>query len=284
MAFIIVAYKDPSQIERLIKKFSRDGSDFYIHLDKKINFSNFAYLEHIDKVYFIKARVKVNWGGFGLTAGILNSLEEALNSETNYDFISIISGQDYLIKPVTSFYSYLQNNLGKNFIFFEDPGDEWWSHAITRINKYHMTNYGFRGRYMLQFFINRILPKRRFPLPYKMYGGPCATFMTITSPCAKYIVDFMSANKKVKQFSEYAWGTDEFLIPTIIMNSDFKKTVVNDNLYYIDWSKGGSSPKIFTSEDFDTLKKSDKFLARKFDIKIDTNIMDMLDSVNNEYA
>jgi len=114
-----------------------------------------------------------------------------------------------------------------------------------------------------------------------MYGGPCATFMTITPACAKYVVDFIAANKKVKRFSEYAWGTDEFLIPTLIMNSDFKDTVVNDNLYYIDWSKGGSSPKIFTAEDFDTLRKSDKFLARKFDIKVDTRIMDMLDKVNN---
>jgi len=112
-------------------------------------------------------------------------------------------------------------------------------------------------------FINRILPKRKFPLPYKMYGGPCATFMTITSACATYIVDFITVNKKVKRFSEFAWGTDEFLIPTIIMNSNFKNTVVNDNLYYIDWSKGGSSPKIITTDDFDALRKSDKFLARK---------------------
>jgi len=280
MAFVIVAYKDPSQIERLIKKFSRDENDFYIHLDKKINISNFSHLEQMGQVYFIKSRVKVNWGGFGVTAGILNSLDEILKKGKNYDFISIVSGQDYLIKPIETFYSYLENNLGKNFIFFEDPGDEWWSHAITRINQYHMTNYGFRGRYRLQFFINRILPKRKFPLPYKMYGGPCATFMTITSSCARYVIDFITAHKKVKRFSEFAWGTDEFLIPTIIMNSNFKNTVVNDNLYYIDWSKGGSSPKIFTADDFDALKETDKFLARKFDIKVDTHILDLLDTVN----
>ena len=151
MAFVVVAYKDPSQIERLIKKFSYDESDFYIHLDKKINISDFAYLGHLERVYFIKTRVKVNWGGFGVTAGILNSIEEILSSGRKYDFISIVSGQDYLIKPVASFYLHLQNNLGKNFIFFEDPGDQWWSHAITRINRYHMTNYGFRGRYRIQF-------------------------------------------------------------------------------------------------------------------------------------
>src|SRR5580765_6877274 len=124
MAFVIVAYKDPSQIERLIKKFSRPENDFYIHLDKKINISNFSYLEQLGQVYFIKSRVKVNWGGFGVTAGILNSLDEILKKGKNYDFISVVSGQDYLIKPIDKFYSFLENNLGKNFIFFEDPGDK----------------------------------------------------------------------------------------------------------------------------------------------------------------
>jgi len=175
MAFVIVAYKDPSQIERLIKKFDRDGTDFYIHLDKKISISNFVYLKQIGKVYFIKTRVKVNWVVLVLLQGFWIHWQKYWSSGRKYDFISIVSGQDYLIKPVASFYSYLENNLGKNFIFFEDPGDKWWTHAITRINQYHMTIMAFRGRYRLQFFINRILPKRKFPLPYKMYGGPCAT-------------------------------------------------------------------------------------------------------------
>ena len=37
IACIIMAHKDPQQIERLIKKFNLLPFDFYIHIDKKIN-------------------------------------------------------------------------------------------------------------------------------------------------------------------------------------------------------------------------------------------------------
>jgi Core-2/I-Branching enzyme len=276
-AFLIMAYKDPSQIERLIHKFSREGSHFYIHLDKKIDKTPFEYLGNIEGVYFIEKRVRVNWGGYSLTAGIIHSIKEISSSARPYDFVSVMSGQDYPIKPVHTFYDHLERNPGKNFIFFEEPGEAWWSHASSRIHQYHMTSFGFRGRYRIQFFINRILPRRKFPLPYKMYGGPCATFMTITSGCAKYVVDFMDNNKRIRRFAFFSWGTDEFLIPTIIMNSCFKDSVINDNLYYIDWSKGGSNPKTFTTEDIEAIKQSDKLLARKFDIRVDTRILDLLD-------
>ena len=67
------------------------------------------------------------------------------------------------------------------------------------------------------------------------------------------------------------------MIPTLIMNSKFRQTVINDNFYYIDWSKGGVNPKTLTVEDYDQLLSSDKMLARKFDMKQDPVILDMLD-------
>jgi len=272
-----MAYKDPSQLERLINKLNREGSHFYIHLDKKINKTPFLYLEKIDAVRFIEKRIVVNWGGYSLTKAIVCSLKEILDSGVDYDYLSIMSGQDYPIKPANTLYTHLERNNGRNFIFFEEPGEAWWSHASSRIHQYHMTSFGFRGRYRLQFLINRVMPRRKFPLPYKMYGGPCATFMTITAECARYVVDFLEKNSRIRRFAFFSWGTDEFLIPTIIMNSRFRDTVVNDNLYYVDWSRGGSNPKIFTIDDLEAIRKSDKLMARKFDIRVDARILDLLD-------
>ena len=94
--------------------------------------------------------------------------------------------------------------------------------------------------------------------------------------CSSFIKD----NPKIRRFAKYTWAPDEFLIPTLIMNSPFRETVVPENYRYIDWSQGGPNPKIFTVEDFEALKKTNKLLARKFDIKIDTRILDMLDAMN----
>jgi hypothetical protein len=59
MAHIIMAYKDPSQIERLVK-MSHPGFDFYIHVDTKFDQSPFEYLQNIERVYLIKNRGKID--------------------------------------------------------------------------------------------------------------------------------------------------------------------------------------------------------------------------------
>lgn len=276
IACIIIAHKDPQQIERLIKKFNSLPFDVYIHLDKKINKHPFAYLAKLPNVYFIQKRIRVRWASYNYLNAVLQSFKEISESGKRYDFFSLMSGQDYLIKPVSVFYQKLEKNIGRNFICFEQDG-EWWDHAISRINQYHFTNFDFRGRYRIQFFLNALLPSRKFPLPYKLFGGPRAMCMTLTEDCAAYIVKFIESNKKLRRFIRFTWGPDEFLFPTLIMNSAFKETVINDNFYYIDWSGGGSNPKILTLDDYDKLKSTDKILARKFDFKVDTAILDRLD-------
>jgi hypothetical protein len=276
IACVIMAHKEPQQIERFIKKFDPLSFDFYIHLDKKINREPFDYLAGLPRVQFIQKRIRVKWASYSFLYAIIQSLKEILESGIKYDFISLMSGQDYPIKPVKTIYDFLENNLGKNFISYEEDG-EWWKHAISRIRKYHFTNFGFRGRYRIQFFLNALLPDRKFPFPYTLYGGPRAMCMTITGDCAAYIVGFIESNKNFRRFIRFTWGPDEFVIPTIIMNSKFKESVTNNNFYYIDWSKGGDNPKILTVEDYNNLLASNKMLARKFDIKRDAVILEMLD-------
>jgi Core-2/I-Branching enzyme len=104
--------------------------------------------------------------------------------------------------------------------------------------------------------------------------------MTTSTECAAYIVDFIESNKRLRWYLRFTWGADEFVIPTLIMNSKFRETVINDNFYYIDWSKGGASPKTLITEDYDLLLSSDKMFARKFDIKVDSKILDLLDATD----
>jgi hypothetical protein len=276
VACIIMAHKEPQQIERFIKKFNLFPYDFYIHIDKKINLRPFGYLATIPNVRLVQKRIRVRWASYSFLHAVLQTFKEILGNGIKYDFICVMSGQDYPIKPVARMFHSLENNSGRNFICYDEDG-EWWSHAISRISKYHFTNFGFRGRYRIQFFLNALLPARKFPLPYTLYGGPRAMCMTLSAECAAYVAHFIESNRKLRRFIRFTWGPDEFVIPTLIMNSAFKSTAINDNFYYIDWSKGGVNPKTLTVDDYESLLSSDKMLARKFDIKQDPQIFDMLD-------
>lgn len=277
MAHILLVYKDPPQIERLIRKLSHPDFDFYIHVDAKFDLAPFEYLQKMERVYFIKNRLKVRWAGFSFTRAVFNSMSEALSSGRGYDFINCMSGQDYPLVSTEAFHAFFERQPGKNFLAIEEYGSEWWKRAAIRIHQYHMTDFDFKGRYRFQYFVNALLPKRNFPLDYTLYGGERATWWTISADCAAYLVQFLAANKKLQRFAKFTWAPDEYLIATLIMNSDFKDKVVPDNYRYIDWSQGGSNPKILTMQDFDALQKTDKLLARKFDIRVDTKILDMLD-------
>lgn len=277
MAHLIMAYKDPAQIERLVKKLSHPDFDFYIHLDNKIPIGPFEYLGGIERVFLIKNRIKVRWAGFSFTRAVFNSIDEITQTGRTYDFINCMSGQDYPIVSTQQFYSFFDARKGKNFLVIEAFGTEWWKRAAIRIHRYHMTDFDFKGRYIVQRLLNTILPKRRFPLDYTLYGSERATWWTLSTDCAQYLMKFLDENPRVRRFAKFTWAPDEYLIPTLVMNSPFKGTVEQENYRYIDWSRGGANPKILTVEDFDALVNSDKLLARKFDIKVDTKILDMLD-------
>jgi hypothetical protein len=281
MAHIIMAYKDPSQIERLVKKMSHPNFDFYIHVDSKFDQEPFEYLASIERVYLIKNRKKIRWAGFSFTKSLLGCVQEVFETGRSYDYINSMSGQDYPLKSTRFFYDFFNIRPGKNFLAIEKYGSRWWEEAEQRVVEYHMTDFDFKGRYTLQFFLNKILPRRKFPYGYTLYGSNRATWWTIHADCAKYLLSFMEDHPKIQRFARFTWAPDEYLIPTIIMNSTFQNTVVPDNYRYLDWSQGGPNPKILTVHDFESLKKSDKLLARKFDIKIDTLILDMLDKITN---
>ncbi len=272
-----MAHKNPAQIERLIVKMRYNPFDFYIHLDKKTDIEDYKHLSEFENVFFIVNRTECNWGGYSFVTAIVNSLTEVLNSGRSYGFINLMSGQDYPIKPVNEIYEYLSEHKGKSFLAYEHVDHTWWEEAVTRFKFYHLTDFKLIGRYLLQKIINKLMPSRKFPLDLTLYGSANSSWWTISTEAADYLVRYIRDNTKLRKFMRFTWGADEFLITTIIMNSPFRDKVINDNLRYIDWSQGGAHPKTFSKEDFQTLVKSDKCFARKFDIGADKEILDLID-------
>lgn len=288
IAHLIMAHKNPRQLERLIVTMKHTMFDLYIHLDKKTDIKSFRHLDKYDNVFFIQNRIECNWGGYSFVKAILNSLTEVLNSGRKYEFINLMSGQDYPLKPMNDIYLYLTERLGMSFMAYELVGHSWWEHAVTRFKFYHFTDFKLMGRYPLQKIANTLMPHRKFPLNLPLYGSTNSSWWILSVEAAKYLVSFIQDNAKLKKFMKFTWGADEFLITTIIMNSPYKDKVVNDNLRHIDWSRGGAHPKIFSKNDLQDLVQTDKCFARKFDINVDEDILDLIDqnnqvSLNNNY-
>jgi len=279
IAHLILAHKNPPQLERLIRALRHPSSDMYIHVDMKSDITPFRYLTENNDVFLVQRRTSIYWAGYGTIQATINGFREIVPK--GYDYINVISAQDFPLTSAASVYNYIRDRRGKEFITCESIEDEW-TEAAHRVRLYHFINWRIPGKYRLADLANKILPARKYPLDHKIVGR--ANWFTLTNAAAGYLLEFLDSHPKVTRYYKYCWGADEFIFATTLYNSSFRDQIVN-NLVYVDWSAPESKghPKILRSEDFDALTRSGKLFARKFDANVDATIIDRLEQWNGTH-
>ncbi len=274
IAHLILVHKNPLQLERLLNALDHPAFTCYIHVDQKIDEAQFHFLSKRKNVLFINKRASVYWAGYGTIQATLNGFQEIVPK--GYDYINVISAQDFPIKSAAFIYDYILERRGNQFITCESIEDEW-AEAAPRVKEYHFINWQIPGKFRLGKLFTKLLPKRKFPLPYKIVGR--ANWFTLTNDAADYILHFLETHPEVSRYFKYCWGADEFIFATIIYNSRFKPDIIN-NLVYVDWAgQTKGHPRILDASDFQNLKASDKLFARKFDLQLYPEIFEQLEKL-----
>lgn len=283
IAHLILAHKNPQQLARLLDALAHPDVHCYVHLDQKTDAAPFAYLRHRPGVFFTRTRLSVAWGGYSLTRVVLDCLGELLAHPARYECLNVLSAQDYPLQPAAHTQAFLEAHQGRSFMECESAGSVWWQANQQRVTRYYLTDFQFAGRYAVQRVLNAVLPARRFPLAGTLHGGPMGGWYTLSRAAAEFVVSFVAGHPRLRRFARLTWGSDEFLVPTILLNSPLASTIVaTDNLRYIDWSGGGASPKTFTRADWPALQASPKLWARKFDLDVDSTPLDLLDQTQRD--
>ena len=264
VAHLILAYKNPEQVFRLAKSLYSPNSHVFIHIDKKIDQRPFEYIANLSHVSFVQQRHFIVWGGYSITECYITGMKEMLNHD-NYDYLVLMSGQDYPLKPNAEFHDYLKRNKGYSMMSVEAkvPKSNWWYYAVDRYRYYHLNDFKFLGKNLLHKISKRLLPTRQFLYPnYQLYGGPGATFCALTRQAGEYIVNFMHDNRKAQRYAKFTHASDEFWFQTLLMNSPIKDKVLNEPLWYIDWGGVSKHPRVLTVLDYPSLVESGLFFAK----------------------
>ena len=277
VAYLILAHANPKQLQSLVNRLSHTSVDFYIHIDAKANLAEFLFIAELPNISFIAKREKVYWGAYSIVQATVNGFKQIIASGNNYQQITLLSGQDYPLKSNTTILNFFKANSDTAFMEFYTVNDVW-TEAMPRLNKYYLTNYPFIGSHTVEIIINKLFTSRQPPVNLVFVGR--SQWFSITLPQAKYIVQELATNNRLRRYFKLTWGSDEFVFQTLLYNSPYKTQMVNNNLCYIDWSEKNASPKIFTTADTAILAKSNKLFARKFDEKIDATIMNHLDTAS----
>ena len=276
LAHLILGHCRPNQLARLVRTIIHPDAVIFIHIDKRSALDEFLReLGPYPSVRFVKKRIPVVWGGYSMVEATLNAITEILSLYPHCDFINLLSESDYPLKSAPVIHRFFKHHSGRSFMELHFMGSPWWEEAQVKIAKYHLVNYRFPGKYLAERLINAITPRRTIPSGLVFTGR--SQWMTLSAEHVKYIMSFVAENPKIIRFFKHTWGPDEFFFQTILFSSRYRNEIINDNLRYIEWVDGKSSPETLTNKDLDALVHSDKLYARKFNSLHDAKILDAID-------
>jgi len=275
LAHFILAHNKPEQLSRLVNRLAHPDVYIFIHIDKKADIVPFQQvLAETNNVLFVANRIDIIWGSYRMVEATIEGFKQILAYPVPFDYINLLSGQDYPLKPASDFLSFLQDHPDKAFMETQDIFSVW-KEAIPRLTRYHLVSLRIPGKYQLEKIINRIVPKRKIPEGIIWVGR--SQWFIFKPVHAAYCIEILSRNTSLQRFFKYTWGSDEFVFQTLLYNAEFKKNIVNKSYRYIDWSEGEPNPKTLKIIDFPFIAESDAFFARKFDQDSDAIILDEID-------
>ena len=205
IAFIVLCHKNPKQVNSYLNKLLEFDSEIFIHIDKK----NYSIKDEILKNKRInilpeEKSYSVDWGGINMIKATLALINEVKNSSIKFDYVWLVSGQDYVINKPKVVLNYLQKNKEFNFIEIIDENDK----KYKRYNKLYEIAYPtwitkdkfyikiIKRMYMLLtggFTYTFKVFRRKKPLNYKFAFG--SQWWTLKTDTAFYILDFVESNQ-----------------------------------------------------------------------------------------
>lgn len=283
IAYLILCHKNPNQVQILIDKLNSRNTDFYIHIDKK---SKEFDLNKKNNIFILppERRIDVRWATSSMVSATMELIHFMLEHNKVYDYIFLISGQDFPIKTNEEIEKYLTDNLGFNFI-------EVLPHTHKLYKRYKKRNELYYPRWMQKSSVCAKVLKKLYIL---LSGGYMHTFVIfkrtnienitfefgsqwwcLTYECLLWIANYIDNNQKILKFFENSLTPDECIFQTAFMQSPYKENIHN-NITYLEWAENKNNPRVFTAEDYCLLKSSDCLFARKFDIEADKEIIKLL--------
>jgi hypothetical protein len=271
LAYIVSAYKNLDQLARLVERLTTEDSVVYVHVDKKTDDAEYGRLGRTlagrPRVHLLERHI-CHWGGFGHVQATLKGIEALLASGSDFEHVVLLTGQDYPIKPLAEIERFFAKHRGTSFMAYRELPSEWWSPrgGLDRVEYRH---WRWRGHHV------RLPWKRPFPTGVRPYGG--GAYWNLSRACVEHVARFVESRPDVVGFFRQVDIPDEIFFQTVLMNSDLAGSVLNDNLRYIDWTRG-PRPALLEARDLTALRATPKLFARKFDVFHDADILDLIDT------
>lgn len=279
-AYLIMAHDNESQLRLLLSSLDYPENEIYLHIDRKSCLDNSLFRTQKAALHVYQC-FSVYWGDLSQTKCQIFLLKEAIKEK--HDYYHLISGHDFPIKMHSQILEFFRENYGKQFIHFESN-----DYCMKEACRYYHFLAPIKARCVncnLKYRIGRVEEfiflkfQRKLGVTRQLYCG--ANWYSITHDLAK---EFCLNSKKILRKVRWTFSSDEYVLQTFyrtMTKSQYELYAETEDPYdyhcvsrEIDWHRG--TPYVWRNEDFDSLINSERMFARKFDINIDSSIIERI--------
>ena len=271
IAYFILVHRYPGQFKRLFRAIYHPANYYLVHVDKRsgvgLQTEIQDFLSSFTNASLLKNQ-RILWGGFSIVDAELRGIEELLKISSEWEFFINLSGQDFPLKSQTHIQDFLSRNRGNDFIRVANQS-KVRPETLNRIQNYFIEfGNGILHTYMKRSYLRDVTPQ---------IGNQ---WMILSRKFCEF-VSYSPEVERFKRFYRYTFIPDESFFQTVMMNTNYKGAIVNDDKRIIDWVPMGTiklRPRDFTSKDAEFLLASQGLFARKFNETVDAGILSILES------
>ena len=300
IAFLISAFTDPQHLRRLINALDSEESVFFVHIDRKVDEQPFMRMCNANNVHFLENRVNVYWGTYSQVEFQMRLISEALQAYDDFDFLFMLSGQDYPLWGIKRIKRYLESLQGAELlsairidcqeveerhkkIYRQFRPQTDWKWISPKLNDWLSKCWRKAARAI---GLSKPLSFDVDGQEWHLYKG--SDYFCLSRRLAEYVLEQWESNPEIKRYFESSFAPSETCIQTIAFNSpEFRDkadlhtgpyTTLKDvtRLHHIDYVP---VIRIWREGDFTELQESGKMFARKFATGISDTVLDMIDEV-----
>jgi hypothetical protein len=267
IGYVILAHQDPHLVARLARLLLANDGVVAIHYDLSTNPDDFATLrasleDDADRIVWPK-RVRVAWGEWSIVQATLNALEAIAASGASLDFVHLMSGTDYPIRPLAEFRDYLERHKGTEYIECADMMSENWVKGGLTHERYQYRHY-FNWKSHTAFFdrswvLQRALGlKRSFPKGLRPHLG--SQWFTLSWSSARAVLA-AGRDRRLTSFFRTVWIPDEMFIQSVIGSAEVARPK-GPILTLYQFTETGV-PVVYCNDHAEYLARQPFFFARK---------------------
>lgn len=263
LAYHIAFHNKPYQARWLADAVLADDDRYLVHVDAKSADEVFAaakrmFADHPNVTF--QKRHSIIYSEWQMCQIEIDAIRHFVETADDWDYFINFSGSCYPLWPMEVIKARLAETPGRNYVKCTPMAE------LPRYFRRRKNFYSFR---LGERLVRTPIPLRPPPGIRADWHG--SAWHILTRPFCEWVLSDPVAHR-IMEFHRHTKMPMEMLFQTLIQNSPFVETV-HGHMRNILWRPHSPHPITLTSAHLPMLLESQAFIARKFDAKVDENVL-----------